>query len=354
MSGSFFTPRPRPEDKSLSANFTRAQKIVGVAIALFCCLICFMLGVITGRFQAQQRPDTLRLALEEQRQTTRNAGNTGISEGAPKPLGGNSENISAQASAPAPLPPDSKTAETSPSAPSDTSTASAQPSNTATASAVPATTQVTATETSAAPTSAVAGQGVITPTPTTQAAPTPVGGSQTAVSDTAAGAPQKTEVQVIRQPTFPADSSKPSEPAAAPVSTSTKESAGGKPSDNSGTKAPVAEPNPLAVPTSQPPSTSTPQTQAPAGTNLAAVQGDKGKFAIQVASLTHPRREQGAKELQTLIQKEFGLKVEVLSQDNGKTLKVRIPGFPDRATATQVLEKIKAHPKLKTAYIVTP
>jgi len=320
----------------LTAEFTQGQLVIGSCAMLFIALLCFVVGMITGRSQASKDAE-LRKA---------NAG--GAVQTAAVPMTGP---VDAQAKPPATPPARDQGVQTSPRTdllerpslpqtpkteiPPAAPTAPAGPSTPEAAKPAPVAPASSATPASsaAAPLSASPPAPASTPSavrtgdktvlPPLPPIPKTASEIQRSMQTAHAPAAQPTSppVQVVPLP----GAVTPDPSSAPPIPATVKQ---------------AAAPKPAAVP-------------EPTGTTPAAKPAApaKGKFGIQVAAFQGAGRDQKAAECQKRLKANGGYETIVLTANNGTACQVIISGYKDRPSAQKVLAELKKKPGFSDAWI---
>ncbi len=284
--------RPWNGDGKPATELTSTQLVIGTCIFLVAALICFALGFVLGRYEERAA-----------------SGRTATAQAVP--------------SAPLPPPPRTEAAPPPPQQPEGGNQ--------------------------------VSPRRVVMPPPSqsqTPGYPSSTGAGDTAPKVSEHPAPPKAEESAPAQAATPPPAAEPppaqpEQPPAAPVPAQAPAPAASTPAAPAVPAAPTS-PTGLTSPTGQ-----TAPTPAPAPATPPAVPAADGKspYAIQVASLTGPARKERALEFQRRLESNAGIKAELVTTEDGKTIRVLVGGYPDRESATKACEDLKKRQGFKDCFV---
>ncbi len=334
----------------LTAEFTQGQLVIGSCAMLFIALLCFVIGMITGRGQASKEIEVLQKASGGGAIQTAAAPKTGTSDSTDKK--------------PTTTPAKDQGVQTSPRPDSLGQTSPAKP-----LTPVPATPSATPPVAEAAKTPASTPATPATPPATTPLSPaTPPATPAAATPAPAPAAPTGDKTVLPPLPPIPKTASEiqrsmqTGHPAVAQPTTPPVQVVPLPGATAPGATVPPTPVTPALAPPTQAPAPATPvpatppaaTTPAPTATPAPAakpVTVAKGKFGIQVASFQGAEKEKTAAECQRRLKANAGFDSVIVSGKDGAAAQVVIPGFKDRLSAKKAVEDLKKKPDFKDAWV---
>lgn len=310
-----YSRKSRAANEKLTAEFTSGELVIGICVALFCFVACFLAGVLVGRFERSMGQDQIAAEMSSESQTGETASDT--------PPSGEADAATANDDS------EQQGVQTSPRAPTrsqrQTYTSPEERTGPRSVELAPPPTQ----ETSAGvPQNAPLRENRISP-PAQE-------------TDAESEGPEETTPEEAPEPEAepePAPEPEPESETEAPAEAPDAGAATDSASETSAADSPPLQPAEAVEDESSPEELLTP------------LEPEQGGWAVQLANLGGNNREQRARDFARDLRNNHNIVAEVIPNNDGASYLVAIRGYRSRDAALNALEEIRKLPDLSGAFL---